>query len=90
MADVTMKSNPVYKIHTDRTELASGIYIPPYMATTKESAEPATGYDNASFDAKTTGDSTAVTGADGDSKREDNVPYRNIDIIKMYTNVATK
>lgn len=90
MADVTMKSNPAYKIHADRTEIDDEIYVPPYEVPTKGSAEAAAVYDYASFDAKTTGDSTAVTGADGDSKMEDYPTYGNIDTIKMNTNVVTK
>lgn len=85
MVDVLIKHNPAYNIHADRTEIDDAVYVPPYEATAQESAKPATVYDYASFDAKTTGDAaTTVTGAADEI--EDYPTYGNIDTIKMHTN----
>ena len=86
MVNVLMKHNPAYKIHTDRTEIDDAVYVPPHEATAQESAKPATVYDYASFDAKTTGDTTATAVTGAADEIEDYPTYGNIDTIKMHNN----
>lgn len=79
-ADVNLKSNPAYKMHSDRTPVDSAVYAPSYESVTQESDKPAV-YDYASFDAKTASGITtdnSLTGAN----------YSNIN-NPTYGNVAT-
>ena len=79
-ADVQMKSNPSYDMHSDRTQIESAVYV----ATTEDNTKPVYNYANTSAT-----DVTADNGLTGNIELNDIPTYGSVATITMNTNNTT-
>ena len=89
-ADVQMKPNPSYNMHSDRTQIESAVYVAPYKSTTEDSAKPVV-YNYAYTTASGVTTNNGLARVDGNIELNDIPTYGNVAIIKMNSNIpATK